>query len=47
MNPKAVSTNKLLNIEELADNYLKKHTPSVDFKRMKKRDVSKFLINKV
>ena len=47
LHPHTSSPNKLLNLEELADGYMRKHTPQVDFKTMVKRDVSKYLTNKM
>jgi len=44
--PKIKSETRLLGLGELGDQYFKKHSPSVDFGSMAKRDASKYLTNK-
>jgi hypothetical protein len=45
MNPTIESKRQLLSFGDLGDDYLKKHTSSVDFRNMSNRNADKFLIN--
>ena len=47
LHPNSISKKELLSSEELADKYLRRHCPSVDFGRVTERNTGVFLNNKV